>query len=130
MIGYSCYKCGVSVPKEHFTADNGIILCSNCSKGVKPCSDRAKFHITDLTEGFYYFYKHDLFIKSRIIKTTHNIGGGLEIKFDNGEIIIWENSLVKPVRRPPNIINQFYWCYSIKNTYGDIIGYIGKPKEE
>lgn len=40
-----CNKCGVSVPNkidEHFTAEDGRILCKNCSIGVKPCSPRIK----------------------------------------------------------------------------------------
>ncbi|WBW97589.1 hypothetical protein [Oceanirhabdus sp. W0125-5] len=129
MIGYSCYECGVAVPKEHFTAENGVILCEECSQGVKPCSDRKKFLITDLTEGYFYFYKHDLFIKSRITG-LNPLGEGLELKFENGEVNIWGNTSVQAIRRPSNIICEFYWCFIVKNTYGDIIGYVGKPKED
>lgn len=37
---YICYDCKEEVPVEHFTADDGRILCAKCSKGVEPCSER------------------------------------------------------------------------------------------
>lgn len=45
MIKCSCHSCGCEVPagvENHFTADDGRILCGKCSVGVKPCSDRIK----------------------------------------------------------------------------------------
>lgn len=41
----SCYKCGVEVPsgvENHFTSEDGRILCNECSVGVVPCEDRLK----------------------------------------------------------------------------------------
>jgi len=45
MVKCSCYKCGVEVPPgvaNHFTAEDGRILCDKCSTNVVPCSDRVK----------------------------------------------------------------------------------------
>lgn len=45
MIGCSCYECGAEVPKgidNHFTAEDGRILCENCSVGVEPCTERIR----------------------------------------------------------------------------------------
>ena len=39
---YTCYECKKEVPEEHFIAEDGRILCKECSKGVKECSDRVK----------------------------------------------------------------------------------------
>jgi len=39
---YSCYKCKKEVGEEHFIAEDGRILCKECSKGIKPCSDKIK----------------------------------------------------------------------------------------
>lgn len=41
----SCNKCGAEVPTspaDHFTSEEGKILCTSCSIGVTPCSDRIK----------------------------------------------------------------------------------------
>lgn len=86
------------------------------------------FNSLNLKEGFYYFYKNDLFIKSRIININSDINGDLEVIFENGKLNIWEDTVVESVRRPSNIVIGFEWCYKIKNVYGDIVGYIGKPE--
>lgn len=79
----------------------------------------------DLTEGFYCLYKSDLFIKSKIKKVTELVGGGLSIKFYNGELQIHEKSIIE--KKEPS--GAFCWYFTIKNTHGEIIGSIGKPKE-
>lgn len=41
----SCNKCGTQVPTspiEHFTSEDGRILCTSCSIGITPCSERVK----------------------------------------------------------------------------------------
>lgn len=39
-LKYACNKCKKEVGKKHFTAEDGRILCNECSQGVKPCSER------------------------------------------------------------------------------------------
>jgi hypothetical protein len=125
---YRCYECKEIVGPQHFTSHDGRILCDKCSEGVKPCSDRQKFLCEAIEEGFYYFYKFDLFIKLGIKKTV-NEDGAIKIKFwdNDSELIIWTETTVRKVSRPGNIIAKFDWCYLIKNTEGEVLGYIGKP---
>jgi hypothetical protein len=125
---YSCYICNAKVGQQHFTAHDGRILCEKCSEGVKPCTDRQKLLCEVLEDGFYYFYKFDLFIKLAIKKSVSE-DGAIKIKFEDSdsELIIWTETIVKKVSRPGNIIAKFDWCYFIKNTEGEVLGYIGKP---
>ena len=88
----------------------------------------------DLLEGIYYFQKEDVFLKSNIkgfeiIKNSTGEEDLLDIELDNGHIGICECSKVTKINRPPNISLKFDWCFSIRNTSGELIGYIGKPTE-
>ncbi len=127
---YSCYECSQTVPRVHFTAHDGRILCNKCSVGVKPCTDRQKLFSENIGEGYYYFYKSDLLIKISIRKMVSE-DGAVKIKFaeNTGELVIWTDTSVKKVSRPGNIIQKFEWCYIIKDSVGEILGYLGKPEE-
>lgn len=88
----------------------------------------------DLLEGIYYFQKEDVFLKSNIkgfeiIKNSTGEEDLLDIELDNGHIGICECSKVTKINIPPNISLKFDWCFSIRNTSGELIGYIGKPTE-
>jgi hypothetical protein len=124
---YSCYSCHKEVSKNHFTASDGKILCEKCSEDVEPCTDRQKFLSEDIAEGYFYHYNFDLFIKLKIDKIIYE-GKKIEVRFNNssGFLEIWENTKIKKVSRPGNIIQKFQWCYSIKDSSGTILGYIGK----
>jgi hypothetical protein len=126
---YSCYECNTKVGQQHFTAHDGRILCDKCSIGVKPCTDRQKLLCEAIEEGYYYFYKFDLFIKLSISKTISE-DGAIKIKLDNnaGELIIWIDTIVKKVSRPGFLVSKFEWCYLIKNSEGELLGYIGKTQ--
>lgn len=78
----------------------------------------------NLIEGTYYFIKGELFIKSKIIDIEEN-GTTLNIKFTCGELEVQEENLIK-VRRPCNLIQKFIWCYILRNSSNEVIGYIGK----
>lgn len=128
---YNCYKEGVYTEveaKNRFVAEDGRVLCNKCAAGITPCSDRKRFFtdlINDKENSFYYFYKLDLFIKSKVIDIKED-----EIFFENGKLAILRETEIKKVRRPSNIIGEFEWCYIIKNTDADTIGWIGKPSEK
>ena len=50
-LGCSCHKCGIEVPTgalNHFTAEDGRILCDKCSKGIKPVNERIKAMLIDM----------------------------------------------------------------------------------
>lgn len=52
----SCYKCGVEVPsgvENHFTSEDGRILCNECSVGVVPCEDRLKALLIEIEKKKY-----------------------------------------------------------------------------
>ena len=88
----------------------------------------------DLLEGIYYFQKEDVFLKSNIkgfeiIKNSTGEEDLLDIELDNGHIGICKYSKVIKVKRIPNIILKFDWCFSIRNIDDEHIGYIGKPTE-
>jgi hypothetical protein len=104
-------------------------LCKKCSVGVKPCTDRQKLLCEKMEEGFYYFYKFDLFIKLKIEKVVY-LGEETKILFKgkNGHLNIWLDSQIKKISRPGNIIQKFDWCYILKDSEGEILGYIGRPQ--
>lgn len=125
---YRCYECKTEVGKRHFTARDGRILCKKCSEGVEACTDRQKFFCEELTEGYYYFYMFELFIKLGIDKGIIE-DGNIEIKFkdNSGGLTIWKDTKIRRVPRPSNILNKFEWCYMIKDSDGRVLGYIGRP---
>jgi len=48
-----CYECGKEVLKgvdNHFTSEDGRILCEKCSQGVEPCTERIKKILKRLDE--------------------------------------------------------------------------------
>jgi hypothetical protein len=53
-IKCSCHKCGAEVPGgvlNHFTAEDGRILCDKCSKGLKPVNERIKAMLSDMEQN-------------------------------------------------------------------------------
>ena len=88
----------------------------------------------DLLEGTYYFQKENVLLRSKIksfeiIKNSTGEEDLLDIELENGHIGICEYSKVTKVKRIPNIILKFDWCFSIRNADDEHIGYIGKPTE-
>jgi len=83
----------------------------------------------DLEEAHYYLNMPNLIIALPITDVAVSEDGmTLTLGEDNtSSITIWkEASEVKRVKRPPNVIGAFDWCYLIKNEYKENIGYIGK----
>lgn len=83
-----------------------------------------------LKEGTFYFYKFGLLVKLPVLKVIDK-EDFITLNFANngGYIHVFVEHMQK-VRRPGNIISKFDWCYSLKNDYGDHIGYIGKETNE
>lgn len=81
-----------------------------------------------LQKGTFYYYKSNLFIKSEIIKVVVMEGIFLEISFECGNADTFIENII-PVKRPPNIVKKFEWCYKLKNEDDECIGYIGKVEE-
>lgn len=134
---YKCYECnkkGIYTEveeKNRFIDKNGKILCTECAKKAESCNDKIRFicDITsDLNKCFYYFQKTNLKIKSKVTDFQSE-SNEIKIKFQNGELSVLKENQIKKVSRPSNIIEKFTWCYAIKNTDEDLIGYIGKKEE-
>ena len=88
----------------------------------------------DLLEGSYYFQNRDVFIKSKIksfeiIKNYLGEEDYFDIELENGHIGIEKGTTVTKIKRLPNSIIKFDWCFSIMNKDEELIGYIGKLKE-
>lgn len=80
-----------------------------------------------IEEGSYYFQKHNVFIKSKIIKSNISKANYIIIEFESGHIDVHHMSQITKIPRPINIMVPFDWCFSISNSKGEFIGYIGKP---
>lgn len=94
--------------------------------------DYQKF-INDISSGGFKFYmfKGDIFIKLHVLEVSliHEedmiIGLQLMLEADN-KVEIYCDDIVKKVRRPSNIINNFETCYKICSTEDDRSFYIGR----
>lgn len=82
-----------------------------------------------LLQGTYYYQKSELFFKGKVYNIVVYDDGELEIFF-NGGIVGAYSKRLKQIRRPANIIEEFKWCYLIKNSDNENIGYIGLPNEK
>lgn len=108
------------------------MLCSECSKGVEPCSvmNRLFWDMEgDLSEIYFYLQRADLNIKSQLVSVEHS-REDIYIEFTAGTILIWRGSIIKEVKRPSNSEDKFEFCYLIKNDLGEVLGYIGKQSIE
>lgn len=132
-IKYLCNKCRKEVKaKERFISYCGEVLCSECSKGVEPCSvmNRLFWDMEgDLSQIYFYLQKVDLNIKSQLVSVEHS-REVIYIEFTAGTILIWRGSIIKEVKRPSNSEDKFEFCYLIKNDLGEVLGYIGKQSIE
>lgn len=83
-----------------------------------------------LKEGTFYFYKFGLLVKLPVASVIDK-EDFITLDFANnaGYVDVFVEHMQK-VSRPGNIIAKFKWCYSLKNDYGDHIGYIGRTEEE
>lgn len=80
----------------------------------------------DLEEATFYYSKSDLVLRLPVLDISKSDDGiSLELG-DNSHLIIWHDSEVKKVKRPSNFIGEFEYCYLIKNSEKENIGYIGK----
>lgn len=87
----------------------------------------------DLEEAYFYMKISDLYIKLPIVEViqgeeTNPDGMTLMLGNDDAShLIIWRDGTeVKKVRRPSNIIGNFEYCYLIKNSDKELVGYIGR----
>ena len=125
---YHCYKCKVNIDEEtRFTEASGKLFCNVCSVGATPCTDREKFIESivgeDLKDVSYYFYNDNLFIKSSILSVDHR---NLEVIFQNGSVVISKDVKITKIKKPSNVIKKFKWCYSLRDKYGELLGYLCK----
>ena len=83
----------------------------------------------NLEEGFFYFQLHNIFIKSKInkVRGRKSMTKYLTVEFDNGHLDIHTKTKLTEIKRPPNIMTEFDWCYRIENTDGEFLGYLGSP---
>jgi hypothetical protein len=127
---YSCYKCRKEVKEEErFIAYYGEVLCSECSRGVEPCTGMSMllFDIPeDLSGVYFYFQKTGLVIKAELVSVEHS-REEIYIEFTGGNLSISSESKIIKVKRPSNNVDKFEFCYLIKNYSDEILGYIGKP---
>lgn len=81
-----------------------------------------------LQQGTFYYSTSNILIKGKIYNVISYDDGQLEIFFTGGIVDLYKNKLTK-IRRPPNIIGAFKWCYLLKNEDNENIGYIGLGEE-
>lgn len=83
-----------------------------------------------LLQGTFYYSKPGaLLINAKVYNVISYDDGELEIFFTGGIVSIYKDKL-KKVKRPPNIISVFKWCYVLKNEDNECIGYIGLKEEQ
>lgn len=80
-----------------------------------------------LQQGTFYYSNSNMLVKGKVYNVISYDDGQLEIFFTGGIVDLYKDKLTK-VRRPPNIIGVFKWCYLLKNE-DDVIGYIGLKEE-
>lgn len=80
-------------------------------------------------EGTFYYSNSNILVKGKIYNVISYDDGQLEIFFAGGIVDLYKDKLTK-VRRPPNIIGAFKWCYALKNENSKVIGYIGLKESE
>ena len=87
----------------------------------------------DLSEkGFkFYMFKGDVLIKLHVLEVSliheddESVGLELKLEADN-TVEIYEDDIVKKVRRPGMILNDCECCYMVCSTEDDRRFYIGK----
>lgn len=82
-----------------------------------------------LKEGTFYYYKNGLVIFSKVTNVKLEAKDFISINFECGSVDMFIKG-VKPIKRPGNIIANFEWCYILRDTEGDCLGYVGKKVEE
>ena len=86
----------------------------------------------NLEEGFFYFQLHNIFIKSKInkVKGRKTLTKYLILEFDNGHLDIHTKTKIIEIKKPPNMMVEFDWCYRVENMCGEFLGYLGKPSDQ
>lgn len=80
----------------------------------------------DLEEAYFFYSKSDLVLRLPITDIAKSEDGISLYLGDDSHLIIWNDSEVKRVKRPSNFIGDFEYCYLIKNSDKELIGYIGR----
>lgn len=83
-----------------------------------------------LKEGTFYFYKFGLLVKLPVEEVIDK-EDFITLRFTNnvGYVHVFVEHMQKAIS-PGNVLSKFDWCYSLKNDYGDLIGYIGKEEDK
>jgi len=79
-----------------------------------------------LSQGTFYFYKFGLLIKTKVVDVIELDEELWQVVLECGNVDVFPKR-IKKVRRPSMWINEFEWCYVLKNSYDESIGYIGLP---
>lgn len=83
----------------------------------------------DLEDAIFYLRVSELLIILPVMEVgADSEGKGVCLTLGEDEtsyLNIWDDTTVKKVRRPANVIAEFEWCYLIEQN-GTHIGYIGK----
>lgn len=83
----------------------------------------------DLEDAIFYLRVSELLIVLPVMEVGADSNGkGITLTLGEDEssyLNIWDDTKVKKVRRPANVIAEFEWCYLIEQN-GKHIGYLGK----
>ena len=80
--------------------------------------------IKKLFQGRFYSSNFDFNINARIINVVQMDTNTLYVSFEGGSCSLYLDKL-KEVSCPSNFIGVYTWCYELKNSYDNLIGYIG-----
>lgn len=82
-----------------------------------------------LQQGTFYYHKSNLVVTGKVYNIVSYDDGELEIFFTGGIVSVYKDKLDKVIC-PLNTIGVFKWCYLLKNSDDESIGYIGLKEED
>lgn len=88
-----------------------------------------KNYVLDTPGLKFFFYKTGMYVNAKI-KSIEDLNEGLKLKFEGGEITIWNDKKIQEIPRPSMLIVECERCFSLFNEYDEHIGDIYKAKDE